>query len=110
MLAEDEIQPIRFRLKFLGSNYLTRALSNPHHPIIRSFQQMARVPEDPTNLLTLKVPWIYTCYTDIEPEGHLMAKGVRNVECSFPYQNLLDKKSVSFKQGEGAKAIPDGSK
>jgi hypothetical protein len=31
MLAEAKIPPITFRLKFLGSNYLTRALSNPHH-------------------------------------------------------------------------------
>jgi hypothetical protein len=43
MLAEAKIPPIIFQLKFLGSNYLTRALSNPDHPVIHSLQQMARV-------------------------------------------------------------------
>jgi hypothetical protein len=43
MLGEAKIPPITLRLKFLGSNYVTRALSNPDHPVIRSLQQMARV-------------------------------------------------------------------
>jgi hypothetical protein len=43
MLAEAKISPIALRLKFLGSNYVTRALINPDHPVIRSLQQMARV-------------------------------------------------------------------
>jgi hypothetical protein len=69
---------------------------------------MARVPEDPTILLTRKVPWIYICYADIELVDHLLAKGVRILDGSFPYQTLLVKVSVSFKEVEEAKAIPDG--
>jgi hypothetical protein len=34
VLAEAKIPPITFRLKFLGSNYLTRALSNTDHLVI----------------------------------------------------------------------------
>jgi hypothetical protein len=60
-------------------------------------------------LLRGKVPWIYTWYADIEPDGHLMAKDARLLECSFPYQTLLVKGNISFKEGEEAKAIPDGS-
>jgi ribonuclease HI len=41
--------------------------------------------------------------------GHLIPKDVRPLECSFPYQTLLVKGSVSFKEGEEAKAIPNGS-
>jgi hypothetical protein len=51
MLAEAKVPPITFRLKFLGSNYVTSALSNPDHPVIRSLQQMARVQEDPMKVL-----------------------------------------------------------
>jgi hypothetical protein len=43
MLAEAKIPPITRQLKFLDSNYVTRALNNPDHPVIRSLQQMARV-------------------------------------------------------------------
>jgi hypothetical protein len=53
MLAEAKIPPITFQLKFLGSKYLTRALSNPDHPVIQSLQQTARVRKDPTKLLHL---------------------------------------------------------
>jgi hypothetical protein len=81
MLAEAKISPIIFWLKFLGSSYLTRALSNLDPPVIWSLQQMARVWEDPTKLLRGKVPWIYSCYVDIEPVGHLIAKGVKPLEC-----------------------------
>jgi hypothetical protein len=56
---------------------------------------MARVQEDPTKLLRGKVPWIYACYTNIEPVGHLIAKDVRPLECSFPYQTLLVKVSAT---------------
>jgi hypothetical protein len=68
---------------------------------------MAKVPEDPTKLLTGKVPWFYTCYADIDPVGHLTAKDIIPIECSFPCQTLLVKGSVSFKEDEEAKAIPD---
>jgi hypothetical protein len=84
MLAEAKIPPITFRLKLLGSNYVTRALSNPDHPVIQSLQQMARVQEQSTKVLRGQVPWIYTCYADIEPVGHLIAKDVRPLECSLP--------------------------
>jgi hypothetical protein len=40
----------------------------------------------------------------------LIAKDVRPLECSLPYQTLLVKGSVSFKEGEEAKASPYGSK
>lgn len=63
---------------------------------------MARVREEPTKVLGGKVPWIYTCY--VEPVGHLIAKDV-----SLPYQTLLDKGSISFKEGEEAKVSPYGS-
>jgi hypothetical protein len=33
-LAEAKIPPITLRLKFLGSNYVTRTLINPDHPVI----------------------------------------------------------------------------
>jgi hypothetical protein len=39
----------------------------------------------------------------------LIAKDVRPLECSFPYLTLLVNRSISFKEGEEAKAIPDGS-
>jgi hypothetical protein len=55
-LAEAKIPPITFQLKFLGSSYVTRALSYPDHPVIRSLQQMARVREDATKLLRGMVP------------------------------------------------------
>jgi hypothetical protein len=71
---------------------------------------MARFREDPTKVLRGKVPWIYTCYADVEPVGHLIAKDVRPLECSLPYQTLLVKGSVSFKECEEAKASPYGSK
>jgi hypothetical protein len=60
-------------------------------------------------LLRGKVPWIYTCYIDTELVGHLRATDVRLLECSFPYQTLFIKGSILFKEGEEAKAIPDGS-
>jgi hypothetical protein len=41
--------------------------------------------------------------------GHLIAKDVRPLECSLPYQTLLVKGSASFKEGEEAKASPNGS-
>jgi hypothetical protein len=109
MLEEANVPPVTFRLNFLGSNYVTSALSNPDHPLIRSLQRMARVQEDPTKVPRGKVPWIYTCYADIEPVDHLIAKDVRPLECSLPYQTLLVKGSISFKEGEEAKASPYGS-
>jgi hypothetical protein len=71
MLVKAKIPPITLRLKFLGSNYISRALSNSDHPVIRSLQQMAMVCEDPTKVLRGKVPWIFTCYTGIEQVAHL---------------------------------------
>jgi hypothetical protein len=97
MLTKAKIPPIIFRLKFLGSNYVTRSLSNLDHRIIQSLQEMARGREDPMKVLRGKVPWIYTYYADIEPVGHLIAKDVRSLECSLPYQTLLINGSVSFK-------------
>jgi hypothetical protein len=41
--------------------------------------------------------------------GHLTAKDIRPRKCSFPYQTLLVKESVSFKVAEEANAIPNGS-
>jgi hypothetical protein len=108
-LAEAKIPPITSQLKFLGSSYVTRAVSNPDHPVIRSLQQMARVLEDPAKVLGGKLPWIYTCYPDVEPIGHLVAKDVTLSECSFPYQTLLVTGSVSLKEGEEAKTSPSGS-
>jgi hypothetical protein len=60
-------------------------------------------------LLRGKVPWLYSCYVDTELVGPLIAKDVKPLECSFPYQTLLVKGSISFKEGEEPKAIPDGS-
>jgi hypothetical protein len=51
MLAEAKILPITSQLKSLGSSYVTRAVSNSDHPVIRSLQQMARVLDDPTKVL-----------------------------------------------------------
>jgi hypothetical protein len=70
---------------------------------------MARVREDPIKLHRGKVPWIYTCYIDKEPVDHLTAQDIRPLKCSFPYQILLDKGSISFKEGEEAMAIPNSS-
>jgi hypothetical protein len=70
---------------------------------------MARVQEDPTKLLTGKVTWIYTCYADIEPVDHLIAKDVRPLEWNLHYQTLLVKGSILFKEGEEAKVSPYGS-
>jgi hypothetical protein len=70
---------------------------------------MTRVREDPTKLLRGKVPCICTCYVDIEPVGHPIAKDVRPLECSFPSQTLLVKGSVSFKECEEAKESPKAS-
>jgi hypothetical protein len=70
---------------------------------------MARVREDPTKLLRGKASWIHTCYADIEPVGHLITKDVRPLAFSFLYQTLFVKGNFSFKEGEEAKAIPDGS-
>jgi hypothetical protein len=109
MLAEAKIASLTFRLKFLGSNYVTRALGSLGHPVIRSLQQLARVREDPTKVLRGKVPWIYTCYADIEPVGHLIAKDIRPLECSLPNQTLLVKGIILFKEGEEAKANPYSS-
>jgi hypothetical protein len=72
-------------------------------------QQMARVREDATKLLRGMVPWFYDSYMDTEPVGHLIGKDVWPLECSFPCQTVLLKGSVSFKESEDAKAIPDGS-
>jgi hypothetical protein len=74
MIAEAKIPPIIFPFLFLGNTYVSRALSNPDHPVIRSLQQMARVREDRPEVLGGKVPMIYTCYADIEPVDHLVAK------------------------------------
>jgi hypothetical protein len=60
-------------------------------------------------LLRGKVPWIYNCYIDTEPVGHLIAKDVKPLESSFPCQTLLVKGSISFKEGEKAKAFTAGS-
>jgi hypothetical protein len=109
MLPEAQIPPITFRLKFLGSSYVTRALCNSDHPVIRSLQQMASFREDPKKALRGKVPWVYTCYTDMEPAGHLIANNVRPPQYSHPNQTLLVKGSVLFKEGEEAKASPYGA-
>jgi hypothetical protein len=46
---------------------------------------------------------------DTELVGHLRRKDIRPLKCSFPYQTLLVKGSISFKGGEEAKAISNGS-
>jgi hypothetical protein len=51
-------------------------VSNSDHPVIRSLQQMARVLDDPTKVLWGKLPWICTCYPDVVPVGHLVAKDI----------------------------------
>jgi hypothetical protein len=109
MPAEAKISPITFQLKFPGSSYLTRAHSKPNHLVIWSLHQLARVQEDPIKLLRGKVPWIYTCCVDTELVGHLITKDARPLECRFSYQTLLVKGTVSFKEGEEAKAIPNCS-
>jgi hypothetical protein len=70
---------------------------------------MARVREDPMKVFRGRLPCIYTCYADIEQVGHLTAKDIRPLECSLPYQTLLFKGRVSFKEDEEAKASPYSS-
>jgi hypothetical protein len=43
VLAKAKIPPITFQLKFLGSSFVTRAVSNSDHQVKLSLQQMARV-------------------------------------------------------------------
>jgi hypothetical protein len=46
---------------------------------------------------------------DKELVGHMIAKDIRPLQCSFPYQTMLVKARASLKDGEEAKAIPEGS-
>jgi hypothetical protein len=50
----------------------------------------------PTKLLRGKVAWIYTCYTNIDPIGHLIAEDVRPLECREVFPSRRPKKPRQF--------------
>jgi hypothetical protein len=108
MLAETKIPPIIFRLIFLCSSIFLELLATltSSNMIIATDGKGSRGScEISQRKGTLDLHLL--CRHRIG--WPLIAKDVRPPECSFPYLTLLVNGSFSFKEGEEAKAIPDGS-
>lgn len=107
ILAEAKLPPLSLRFKYLGRNYITRALSNSDHQVLPILQDLIDLIDNPTVVNRDGNIPLVEAYREHLDKSHLLASSNKPLCFSFDYESILFRPRVSFKEGILLQESPD---
>lgn len=105
ILAEAKLPPLAFRFKYLGLNFLTKALAtNCNHRVFAALEEIAEIEDNPVVINREGNIPLIECYRDLNRIGHLLATSNKPFCFLHPYDSTFFQPPVSFEEGQIIKA------
>lgn len=98
VLAESDIPPLTAKFKCLGRNYLSKAISRNHHPVISVTKSYLDLLEDPTYIKRRSVPCLIQEFYNLERISHVFQQSEAPMHYCVQYEALLFKLLINFDQ------------